>query len=66
MAKTFKQAVAGIENAERDVDKVLKAARLERNPADSNERLGMILGTVIAVAGFATFAIALLIIGGFF
>lgn len=64
MAKTFKQAVTDIENAERDVDKVLKAARLNRNPAENNERLEMILGTVIAVAGFATFAIALLIIGG--
>ena len=35
MKKTFNQAVRGIEDANRDTDRVLKAAKLQRNPANN-------------------------------
>ena len=49
MSKTFKQAVNHIKQAERDVDIILDAARLVRNPINSKERLSMILETVTTI-----------------
>lgn len=50
MSKTFKQAVDHIKEAERDVDIILDAARLVRNPINSKERLSMILETVTTIS----------------
>lgn len=61
-ALTFESKVKQIRNAEKDVDKVLKAARLERNPND-NKRLEIILTYITTIIGmFLGFA---LIIGTF-
>lgn len=49
MSKTFKQAVNHIKEAERDVDIILDAARLVRNPINSKEKLTMILETVTTI-----------------
>lgn len=54
---TFESKVKQINHVEKDVDKVLKAARLERNPK-SNERFETILF-------YATIIISMLIIFGF-
>lgn len=49
MSKTFKQAVSHIREAERDVDIILDAARLVRNPINSKDRLSMILETITTI-----------------
>jgi t-SNARE complex subunit (syntaxin) len=54
----FEKRVEQIANAEKDVDKVLKAARLQRTPKD-NERLVMILI-------FLAFVFFVLVVTGFF
>lgn len=65
--KTFKEVVKGIRKSEKHVDKVLKAARLERHEKSSvsTERLEVILGFAagifIAILLFA-FMIVLLIL----
>lgn len=48
MEKTFKQVVKGIRNAEKNVDKVLDAARLQRIESGrmSDERFNRILALV--------------------
>lgn len=51
MRKTFKQVVSDIKTAERDVDTVLEAAHLSRNPVDGRARLAMILETITAITG---------------
>lgn len=55
--KTFKQVVSNIEDASRDTDKVLKAARLQRSPNSymTGEQKFYLLTTFIvcaAVLGF--------------
>lgn len=48
--RSFEQVVEGIRNAERDVDKVLEAARLSRNEESRNERVGMVLLAIVGLA----------------
>lgn len=48
--RSFEQAVKGIRNAERDVDKVLEAARLSRNEESRNERVGIVLLAIVGLA----------------
>lgn len=66
MEKSFNQTVSDIEKSEKAVDRVLKAARLSRNPVDRTERLGMVLGTIVALTGLGFLTISMLIIGGVF
>ena len=46
---SFNKRVKQIANAEKDVDKVLKAARLRRNPVNSND-----LETILEYAVYLT------------
>lgn len=48
--RSFEQAVEGIRNAERDVDRVLEAARLSRNEESRNERVGIVLLAIVGLA----------------
>ena len=68
MKKTFKQAVANIEDASRDTDKVLKAARLQRNPnsyvtGEQKYNLIMVVIAIIGVIGFFSVFILATILG---
>lgn len=49
--ESFKSVVKGIKHSEKNVDKVLRAARLERHEsgAMSDARLEMILGHVVGI-----------------
>ena len=51
---TFKETVRQIERSEKNVDRVLRAARLQRHPM-SNERLEMILGYTTLIIGMILF-----------
>ena len=57
MKKTFKQTVANIEDASRDTDKVLKAARLQRNPDSymTGEQKYILIMAAIAIIGVIGF-----------
>lgn len=48
--RTFKEVIHTIKGAEKDKDKFLKAARIERQPM-SKERLEMILNYIAAYLG---------------
>lgn len=61
--KTFKQAVANIEDASRDTDKVLKAARLQRNPDSymtGEQKFNLIIGIIVLVGILGFFSIMFL------
>lgn len=63
--KDFDETVKQIESSEKDVDKVLKAARLERHekPPMSIERLQMILNYIVGILAMCMgFAAVFLII----
>lgn len=48
--RSFKEVVKSIDHAERDVDKVLKAARLDRHERHmTDQRLEMILNYVMGI-----------------
>lgn len=48
--RSFKEVVKSIDHAERDVDKVLKAARLDRHESRmTDQRLEMILNYVMGI-----------------
>lgn len=68
MQKTFKQVVKSINRAEKDVDKVLHAARLERHERMSDQRLDMIMsyaiGIILILACSGMFGMMYWIIGG--
>jgi len=49
--RLFTNVVTSIANAEKDVDKVLKAAKLSRNPINSRHEMELILETIELVAG---------------
>lgn len=56
--RTFEEVVSSIVKAEEDVDKILQAARLERN--ESNTRMNAeqkkeIIGWVLLLIGFISF-----------
>ena len=55
--RTFKEVVKSIKHSERDVDKVLRAARLTRNPIDSLYEHYRYESTLNAVVGIAVLII---------
>lgn len=67
--KTFDEAVKQIEQSEKDVDRVLKAGRLERHEKEpmSTERLTLILnyvvGTIAMILGFGVVYMFMYMIG---
>ena len=56
----FDEKVKQIESVEKDVDKVLKAARLERNPIDY-DKLEMLLFHITIILGMILFVVGGLI-----
>ena len=62
----FKDRIKQIENVEKDVDQVLKAARLERNPEDHRRKLELIFtyvtGIIAMILGSAIIIIFMLIL----
>ena len=58
--RTFGQVINGIENAEKDVDRVLKAARLKRHEM-SDKRFEAVMDTLTMV-GMYVFAIVAMLI----
>lgn len=59
--RTFKQVVKGIKRSEKDVDKVLRAAKLERREK-SHDYEGIF--DIIMMVGFYGFGIVSLLIAG--
>ena len=53
---TFKETVKEIKNAEKNVDKVLKAAKLQRTPKDDETLLG-----VICIVGIFALMLAMIV-----
>lgn len=60
----FEKAVRQIENAEKKIDRVLRAARLERNPADTKARLEALIVIATIFSCTAAYIIFLLILSG--
>ena len=58
--KTFKEVVTGIENAEKDVDVILKAAKLQRN--EKNDKRFEVVMDTLAMVGMYVFAIVAMLI----
>jgi len=68
MKKTFKQAIANIEDASRDTDKVLKAARLQRNPdsymtGEMKYNLAIAVIVLVGVIGFFSIFVLATVLG---
>lgn len=58
--KTFNEAVKDIEKAEKKVDKVLKAARLQRHPKESNVDWEFIFGMMCIMFVFGLYALVII------
>lgn len=62
-SRSFEDVVRSIEMSEKDVDKILKAAKLSRNPKQNNERLEIIIGGIlfglVIVGMFTMFIVAM-------
>lgn len=59
---TFKERVKQIKSAEKDVDKVLKAAKLQRTPRQMDWEY--LFAIIITGMFFAFFLLVILVIGG--
>lgn len=68
MQRTFNEVVRSISRAEKDVDKVLHAARLQRHERMSDQQLDMIMsyviGIILILACSGMFGMMYWIIGG--
>lgn len=58
--RTFKEVVKGIKHAEKDVDKVLRAAKLQRNPEPRFDSID-ILAFMIVGGMFICFIVAMIL-----